>query len=38
MLVGIAIYFGYGRRNSKVAALSDEDYRELTTVAVSPKL
>jgi APA family basic amino acid/polyamine antiporter len=33
MLVGIAIYFGYGRRNSKVAALSELDYRELTAKA-----
>lgn len=35
MLVGIAIYFGYGRRNSKVAALSELDYRELTAKAPS---
>jgi APA family basic amino acid/polyamine antiporter len=30
MLVGIAIYVGYGRRHSKVAALSELDYRTLT--------
>ncbi|WP_083292331.1 amino acid permease [Arthrobacter sp. SW1] len=30
MLVGAAIYFGYGRRHSKVAALSEQDYRELS--------
>ncbi|MHA7180090.1 amino acid permease [Arthrobacter sp. MDB2-24] len=30
MLVGIGIYVGYGRRNSKVAALSELDYRTLT--------
>ncbi|WP_306912614.1 amino acid permease [Arthrobacter sp. B3I9] len=30
MLVGIAAYFGYGRRNSRVAALSAEEYRELS--------
>ena len=37
MLVGIAVYFGYGRRNSKVAALSEQDYREMTTRAKSPE-
>ncbi|WP_231391928.1 amino acid permease [Arthrobacter sp. 35W] len=30
MLVGVAAYFGYGRRNSRVAALSREDYRTLS--------
>jgi basic amino acid/polyamine antiporter, APA family len=30
MLVGVAAYFGYGRRNSRVAALSSEEYRELS--------
>ena len=30
MLVGIGAYFSYGRRNSRVAALSQEEYRELT--------
>lgn len=30
MLVGLAAYFGYGRRNSRVAALSYEEYRELS--------
>jgi APA family basic amino acid/polyamine antiporter len=30
MLVGVAAYFGYGRRNSRVAALSHEEYRELS--------
>lgn len=29
MLVGTAAYFGYGRRNSRVAALDETDYREL---------
>ncbi|KSU74952.1 amino acid/polyamine/organocation transporter, APC superfamily [Pseudarthrobacter enclensis] len=29
MLVGTAAYFGYGRRNSKVAALDETEYREL---------
>jgi APA family basic amino acid/polyamine antiporter len=33
MLVGLAVYFGYGRRNSRVAALSDEEYRELSGAA-----
>jgi len=31
MLVGVAAYFGYGRRNSRVAALSQEEYRELSS-------
>jgi APA family basic amino acid/polyamine antiporter len=30
MLVGIAAYFGYGRRNSRVAALGNEEYLELS--------
>lgn len=30
MLVGLAAYFGYGRRNSRVAALSHEEYGELS--------
>jgi APA family basic amino acid/polyamine antiporter len=33
MLVGLAVYFGYGRRNSRVAALSNEEYRELSGAA-----
>ncbi|XAS68039.1 amino acid permease [Micrococcaceae bacterium Sec5.7] len=37
MLVGLAAYFGYGRRNSRVAALSEEDYRELSTRAAGPE-
>ena len=43
MLVGVAAYFGYGRRNSRVAALSSEEYRELSggqatdAVASSPE-
>jgi basic amino acid/polyamine antiporter, APA family len=37
MLVGIALYFGYGRRNSKVAALSEEEYRELSTRVADPE-
>ncbi|RKR19374.1 amino acid permease [Arthrobacter oryzae] len=31
MLVGIAAYFGYGRKNSRVAALGHEEYRELSS-------
>ena len=31
MLVGLAAYFGYGRKNSRVAALSHEEYRELSS-------
>jgi APA family basic amino acid/polyamine antiporter len=31
MLVGIVAYFGYGRRHSKVAQLSAEEYRVLAT-------
>jgi APA family basic amino acid/polyamine antiporter len=30
MLVGLAAYFGYGRRHSRVAALSHGEYRELS--------
>lgn len=30
MLVGLAAYFGYGRRNSKVAALGTAEYLELS--------
>jgi APA family basic amino acid/polyamine antiporter len=30
MLVGVGAYLGYGRRNSRVAALGDEEYRELS--------
>ncbi|MCY1241298.1 putative amino acid permease YhdG [compost metagenome] len=30
MLVGLAAYFGYGRKNSRVAALGHEEYRELS--------
>ncbi|WP_426998547.1 amino acid permease [Pseudarthrobacter sp. N5] len=37
MLVGLAAYFGYGRRNSRVAALSEEDYRELSSRPASPE-
>ena len=36
MLVGLAAYFGYGRRNSRVAALSQEEYRELSGRETSP--
>ena len=36
MLVGVAAYFGYGRRNSRVAALSHEEYRELSEPANPP--
>ena len=35
MLVGLAVYFGYGRRHSRVAALSHEEYRELSAAAPS---
>lgn len=35
MLVGFAAYFGYGRRNSRVAALTSTEYRELSSQAVS---
>ena len=35
MLVGLAVYFGYGRRHSRVAALSHEEYRELSGAAPS---
>ncbi|HSN35616.1 MAG TPA: amino acid permease [Arthrobacter sp.] len=35
MLVGLAVYFGYSRRHSRVAALSDEEYRELSGAAPS---
>jgi APA family basic amino acid/polyamine antiporter len=31
MLVGLAAYFGYGRNNSRVAALTHEEYRELSS-------
>jgi APA family basic amino acid/polyamine antiporter len=31
MLVGCAAYFGYGRKNSRVAALSHEDYLDLSS-------
>jgi APA family basic amino acid/polyamine antiporter len=37
MLVGIALYFGYGRRNSKVAALSEAEYRELSARVADPE-
>ncbi|WGW12365.1 amino acid permease [Saxibacter everestensis] len=32
MLVGVGLYYAYGRRHSRVAALSDEEYRALTAV------
>jgi APA family basic amino acid/polyamine antiporter len=35
MLVGLAAYFGYGRRHSRVAALSHEEYRELSSRELS---
>ena len=35
MLVGLAVYAGYGRRHSRVAALSHEEYRELSAAAPS---
>ncbi|MCA4133493.1 amino acid permease [Arthrobacter sp. M4] len=37
MLVGAALYFGYGRRNSRVAALGEDDYRDLINRASSPE-
>jgi APA family basic amino acid/polyamine antiporter len=36
MLVGLAAYFGYGRRNSRVAALGHEEYRELSARPATP--
>jgi APA family basic amino acid/polyamine antiporter len=33
MLVGLAAYVGYGRKNSRVAALSHEEYGELSSRA-----
>ena len=36
MLVGLAAYFGYGRRHSRVAALGQEEYRELSGRDFSP--
>jgi APA family basic amino acid/polyamine antiporter len=36
MLVGLAAYFGYGRRHSRVAALGQEEYRELSGRNFSP--
>ncbi|MBT2548348.1 amino acid permease [Arthrobacter sp. ISL-65] len=36
MLVGLAAYFGYGRRHSRVAALGQEEYRELSARDSSP--
>jgi APA family basic amino acid/polyamine antiporter len=35
MLVGLAAYFGYGRRHSRVASLSDQEYRELSSRELS---
>jgi APA family basic amino acid/polyamine antiporter len=35
MLVGLAAYFGYGRRNSRVASLTHEEYRELSSREIS---
>jgi basic amino acid/polyamine antiporter, APA family len=35
MLVGVAAYFGYGRRNSRVAALSNDEYRALSAPHLS---
>ena len=37
MLVGLAAYFGYGRRNSRVAALGNEEYLELSARSVTPQ-
>jgi APA family basic amino acid/polyamine antiporter len=36
MLVGLAAYFGYGRKHSRVAALGHEEYRELSGRETSP--
>lgn len=36
MLVGLAAYLGYGRRHSRVAALGQEEYRELSGRDFSP--
>ncbi|MEC5190269.1 MULTISPECIES: amino acid permease [unclassified Arthrobacter] len=38
MLAGLAVYFGYSRRHSRVAALSDEEYGELSGPAPSGTL
>lgn len=34
MMVGLLAYFGYGRRHSKVAALSEDEYQELSTRSI----
>lgn len=38
MIVGMAAYFAYGRRNSRVAALSQLDYETLSAAPVEPAL
>ncbi|WP_432245787.1 amino acid permease [Arthrobacter sp. G.S.26] len=37
MLVGIAAYFSYGRRHSKVAAMSSADYLEVSAARPAPQ-
>jgi APA family basic amino acid/polyamine antiporter len=34
MLVGLAAYLAYGRRNSRVAALDEGEYRELSAMSL----
>jgi len=36
MLVGLLAYFGYGRRNSRVAALTEAEYQELSARPLEP--
>ena len=36
MIVGLAAYFAYGRRHSRVAALSQDDYERLSAAPVVP--
>lgn len=37
MLVGLAAYLAYGRRNSRVAALDEGEYRELSAMSLTSK-
>ncbi|MHA7306113.1 amino acid permease [Arthrobacter sp. TMN-49] len=36
MMVGLLAYFGYGRRHSRVAALTEDEYQELSTGSFEP--
>lgn len=38
MIVGLAAYFAYGRRHSRVAALSQSDYEVLSAAPIEPAL